>query len=296
MTLSDKQSRNLSVFVVGASLLVPMGAYIDSENEARELMAELYIAQNGGSREKTSSFSGIAEYLPQNTGGRGGPAVGINAVIDGAEANTPSLEMSPDSNIEVVRVDGEGGSGMTTAENTKKVLHVKVAETVWPVEEVAISSDFGWRTAPCEGCSSDHRGVDFVPGAGTDVYSIYQGIVVAAGWYGGYGNHVEIKHYVQNDEGVIEEWRTLYAHLQSESIPENVYVGSVVQTGQKIGLVGNTGMSTGDHLHFELLIDGEHINPMPILGHYELIEMTEDELQDWAFERGIPELTFDLED
>jgi len=293
--LSDNYGRNLSVFVVAFSLFVPMGAYIDSENKSRELLVELSKAQNGGSGSPTSELLSDAENFPQNYGGRGGPAVGINAVLEGAESSGPSVDGSS-APVEVVRIDREDDSGFTTTENTRKVVHVKVAETVWPVEEVAISSDYGWRVAPCDGCSSDHQGVDFVPGAGTDIYSVYQGVVTAAGWYGGYGNHVEIKHYVQNDEGVVEEWLTLYAHMQAESIPEDIYVGAVVQTGQKIGQVGSTGLSTGAHLHFELLIDGEHVDPMPILGHYELIEMTEEELQDWAFEQGIPELTFDLED
>jgi len=289
--MSDKGTRNLSVFVVGFSLFVPMGMYLDSQNETQELLKELHVAENGGSGQANRTASPPNAYLPE--GGRGGPAVGIEAVVDG---DTPSV-LNGGQPVEVVRIDVEGeGDGLNTTENTRKVVHVKVAETVWPVEEVSISSDYGWREAPCVGCSSDHQGVDFVPGAGTKVFSVYQGIVTAAGWYGGYGNHVEIKHYVQNDNGVVEEWRTIYAHMQNESIPENIYVGAVVQTGQEIGLVGSTGLSTGAHLHFELEIDGENVDPMPILGHYELIEMTEEEVREWAFERGLPELDLGFED
>lgn len=288
--MSSNGTRNLSVFVVAASLFVPMGMYHDAKNETQELLKELYAAENGGSGQATSSTSPNT-YFP--SGGRGGPAVGIDAVVD---AQSPAV-LENGQPVEVVRIDTDNeGDGLNTTDNTRKVVHVKIAETVWPVEEVSISSDYGWREAPCVGCSSDHRGVDFVPGAGTKVFSVYQGIVTAAGWYGGYGNRVEIQHYVQNDDGVIEEWKTIYAHMQLDSIPDNVYVGAVVQTGQEIGLVGSTGLSTGAHLHFELLIDEESVDPMPILGHYELIEMTEDEVKQWAFERGIPALTFDIED
>ena len=288
--MSNNHGRNLSVFVVGACLFVPMGMYIDSQNKTRELIKELYVAEQGGTGTDSDFLN--RNYVLESDGGRGGPAVGIDAVLEGG-----SLAVDNSGNpVDVVRIESEDQSELNTSDNTRKVVHLKIAETVWPVEEVSISSDFGWRTAPCEGCSSDHQGVDFVPGAGTNVFSVYQGIVVNAGWYGGYGNHVEIKHYVQNDEGVVEEWRTLYAHLQSDSIPENIYVGAVVDTGQIIGKVGSTGLSTGPHLHFELLIEGENVDPMPVLGHYELVEMTEEELREYAFVNDLPELTFNLED
>lgn len=283
-------TRNLSAFVVGACLIVPMGMYADAESRSRQLMQELYSAQNENP-EGASSFNFDSSMAG---GGRGGPAVGIDAIVE-PQSGTGEMLNTAGETIEVVRVDLEDDSSFNTPDNTRGVIHVKIAETVWPVEQVAISSDYGWRVAPCDGCSSDHQGVDFVPGAGTKVFSVYQGIVTAAGWYGGYGNHVIIKHYVQNDDGVIEEWETLYAHMQNDSIPENIYVGAVVKTGQEIGLVGSTGLSTGAHLHFELIIDGENVDPMPILGHYELVEMTEEELRDYAFDAGIPELTFDID-
>ena len=283
--MTKNNGRATSMLVVGACLIVPMAMYIDVQQQNEEILESLKNSNDVDVIE--NSFS---SYVTQ--GGRGGPAVGIGAMLDSDTSQVINGSASP---IEIVRVE-EDSVDITTNENSRKVIHVKVAETVWPVEQVAISSDFGWREAPCEGCSSDHRGVDFVPGAGTNVFSVYQGIVTASGWYGGYGNRVEIKHYVQNDEGVVEEWRTLYAHLQNESIPENIYVGAVVDTGTVIGKVGSTGMSTGDHLHFELLIEGENIDPMPILGHYELVELTEEELQEWSLRGDIPTLNPEVED
>lgn len=275
--MSSRNSRATSLLVVGACLIVPMGMYVDVQQQNEEILNAL--------KESGTTQIGQSDLSPFVTqGGRGGPAVGIGPMLDSDASQVVNGGGSP---IEIVRIE-EDSVNLTTNDNSRKVIHVKVAETVWPVEQVAISSEFGWREAPCEECSSDHRGVDFVPGAGTNVFSIYQGIVTAAGWYGGYGNRVEVKHYVPNDDGVVEEWITLYAHLQDGSIPNNVYVGSVVNTGSVIGKVGSTGTSTGDHLHFELLIEGENVDPMPILGHYELVELTEEELREWSLNTNVP--------
>jgi len=277
--MSSRSARGTFILVVGACLFVPMAMYTDVQQQNQKILDALENSQG-----VALSDTDLENYVTQ--GGRGGPAVGIEPMLDDDASKVVNSGGSP---IEVVRIE-ENSTDLTTNQNSRKVVHVKVAETVWPVEQVAISSDFGWREAPCPDCSSDHRGVDFVPGVGTDVFSIYQGVVTASGWYGGYGNRVEIKHYVQNDEGVVEEWRTLYAHLQDGSIPDSVYVGAVVNTGTVLGKVGSTGLSTGDHLHFELLIEGEHINPMPILGHYELVELTEEELQQWSLNSDVPTL------
>jgi len=152
------------------------------------------------------------------------------------------------------------------------------SNAIFPVEPADISSDFGWRTPPCEGCSADHHGVDFVPGHGSDVVSILDGLVVEAGINGGYGTWVMIKHLVPSteEEGEFEEWHTIYAHLIADSIPEDVGVGSIVKKGQLIGLVGNTGQSTGSHLHFEILVNGEPEDPMPLLAQYSRVLIAPD--------------------
>lgn len=152
------------------------------------------------------------------------------------------------------------------------------SNAIFPVNPIDISSHFGWREAPCEECSTDHHGVDFVPGHGADVVSILDGLVVEAGINGGFGTWVMIKHLVPSveEEGEFEEWHTIYAHLQQDSIPDDVGVGSVVRKGQLIGLVGNTGVSTGSHLHFEILVDKEPVDPMPLMATYTQIELLED--------------------
>lgn len=130
---------------------------------------------------------------------------------------------------------------------------------VYPLGPGAEQTDgFGFRASPCAGCSSDHKGVDWTPGAGTPVASIADGVVTAVGYDGTYGMRVEIEHVV---EGQVV--RTFYAHLQDGSVP--VSIGETVEVGQTVGAVGSTGASTGAHLHFEVRIGGTPIDPVPWL-------------------------------
>ena len=150
--------------------------------------------------------------------------------------------------------------------------YLNYAHAVLPVHDPEISSDFGWRVAPCGACSNDHQGVDFVPGEGEPVMAILNGVVAEAGVNQGYGYWVKIEHIVPITEGEVERWETVYAHLQADSIPEDVLVGANVKRGQVIGAVGSTGISTGPHLHFELHIDGVVTNPLPIISQSQVIK------------------------
>jgi len=150
--------------------------------------------------------------------------------------------------------------------------YLNYAHAVLPVHDPEISSDFGWRVAPCGACSSDHQGVDFVPGEGEPVRAILNGVVAEAGINQGYGYWVKIEHIVPITEGEVERWVTVYAHLKAGSIPDDVGVGANVKRGQVIGAVGSTGISTGPHLHFELHIDGEVTDPLPIISQSQVIK------------------------
>jgi len=118
---------------------------------------------------------------------------------------------------------------------------------VWPVVDPSRTSDgFGPRSAPCSGCSSSHDGVDFLPGVGTPVMSIADGVVVLATEAGGgLGVNVEVQHNIGG-----ELITSSYAHMQFGSLA--VAVGQQVTAGQQLGLVGSTGQSTGPHLHLEM--------------------------------------------
>jgi len=125
----------------------------------------------------------------------------------------------------------------------------------WPFPTaVEISSGFGDRVAPCRYCSSSHRGVDFTPGNGAPIFAVADGVVIQAEYGRGYGEHIYIEHRI-NGQSVI----TVYAHMQRSSSP--LRVGDSVAVGDFVGLVGNTGTSTGPHLHLEVRINGEYVDP-----------------------------------
>lgn len=122
-----------------------------------------------------------------------------------------------------------------------------------PVTNVTFSSLFGVRSDPFRGTAAMHAGID-IPGAvGTPIYATADGIVGRAERSGGYGNLVEINH----GRGIA----TRYGHLSKILVTPNMRV----TRGQLIALMGSTGRSTGSHLHYEVRIDGQAVNPMPFL-------------------------------
>lgn len=125
----------------------------------------------------------------------------------------------------------------------------------WPFPVgVHISSGYGSRVSPCEGCSSYHEGTDFAINEGTPVQPIARGTVIAVGWDGNYGYRVIIQHVING-----QEVTSLYGHLVENSSP--LQPGDKVRTGDLIGHVGNTGKSTGDHLHLEISMNGIKLDP-----------------------------------
>jgi murein DD-endopeptidase MepM/ murein hydrolase activator NlpD len=138
---------------------------------------------------------------------------------------------------------------------------------VWPTDIKQISSGYGYRNPSCGSCSSNHKGVDFTPGKGEPVYASLDGIISQIEHRGGFGLHLYIDHIVVVNNQT-QYWRTVYAHLQKDSIPANFAVGQVIESGSLIGLVGNTGISTGPHLHFEIIVDGKNVDPAKYLMMY----------------------------
>lgn len=118
-----------------------------------------------------------------------------------------------------------------------------------PISGGRLTSRFGRRTSPTRGASSNHKGVDWGIPRGSSVVASSGGTVTKAGWGGGYGYVVYIRH-----PGGAE---TRYAHLSKVLVS----AGQTVKQGQKIALTGNTGVSTGPHLHFELRLNGTPVDP-----------------------------------
>ena len=122
-----------------------------------------------------------------------------------------------------------------------------------PLSGGRLSSGFGGRKAPTKGASTNHKGVDWATPIGTAIYASSGGTVTKAGWGSGYGYVIYIKHPDGRE--------TRYGHLSKVLVSP----GQSVKQGQKIALSGNTGRSTGPHLHFEIRINGVAVNPLKYL-------------------------------
>ncbi len=132
--------------------------------------------------------------------------------------------------------------------------NVKKSILKTPLDGARLSSNFGMRKHPISGYNKMHKGVDFAAPTGTPVYAGGNGVIEYAGNNGGYGKYVRIRHN--------NEYKTAYAHLSG--FKKGISKGVRVNQGDIIGYVGNTGNSTGPHLHYEILFQNKHINPLKL--------------------------------
>jgi murein DD-endopeptidase MepM/ murein hydrolase activator NlpD len=135
-----------------------------------------------------------------------------------------------------------------TGKSAKKFLVRK------PVNNAIMRSGFGGRRHPILGYVKMHTGVDWATAYGTPIFASGNGVVEKVGWEGGYGKYVRIKH----NNG----YETAYGHMSA--FAKGLEVGKRVRQGQVIGFVGSTGMSTGAHVHYEILVNGRFVDPMRI--------------------------------
>ena len=122
-----------------------------------------------------------------------------------------------------------------------------------PVELMRFSSHYGYRTDPFQGRRKNHKGLDIPGPVGTPIFATADGTIGRAQWVSGYGKYIEVEHG--------NAIQTRYGHLSAM----NVVSGQRVKQGDIIGFMGSTGRSTGSHLHYEVRIAGEPVNPMSFL-------------------------------
>jgi len=123
-----------------------------------------------------------------------------------------------------------------------------------PINGARLSSGFGMRRHPIQGYNKLHKGADFAAPRGTPIYAAGDGVIVKQYRSGSYGNYIQIKH-----NGA---WQTAYAHMNG--FADGMREGRTVRQGEIIGYVGSTGNSTGPHLHYEVLENGQAVDPMSI--------------------------------
>ena len=146
-------------------------------------------------------------------------------------------------------LDNHEVQGIQNIQN-ENIENRSFGKILWPVKSGRITSKFGNRNHPVLKSVKFHRGVDIAVSLGTPVYAGIRGIVTFAGKRGNYGNLVEI----EGSDGI----KVRYAHLSKI----NVVAGQRVSDGEKVAETGNTGMSTGPHLHYEIIVDESPVNPL----------------------------------
>ncbi|MBQ6999573.1 MAG: peptidoglycan DD-metalloendopeptidase family protein [Oscillospiraceae bacterium] len=171
----------------------------------------------------------MATYVPPTTAP---PQQSTNNSGSGSTGNTGSSGNTGSTGNTNTGSSGGGGGGW-----------------IVPCSYTSITSPFGPRPSPTAGASSYHQGVDLDTGTGWPVVATRAGTVIFAGWGSAAGNYVTIDHH--------DGFRSIYMHLSSYSVS----VGQNVSGGQYIGATGATGITTGDHLHFGISLNGVYVNP-----------------------------------
>ena len=166
-------------------------------------------------------------------------------VIETGEILFANLKLSGINNsLYFFNEDGSRGHYDKSGKSVKKAL-MKT-----PINGARLSSPFGMRKHPIDGFNKMHRGTDFAAPMGTPIMASGDGVIKKAGWCGGGGNCVVIKHN--------STYQTVYAHMSK--FAGGIRSGVRVKQAQIIGYVGSTGKSTGPHLHYEVIVNGRKIN------------------------------------
>ena len=168
-----------------------------------------------------------------------------NEIVENGEILFANLKLSGQDNS-LYYFDDKKNEG----HYDKNGKSVKKALMKTPINGARLSSPFGMRKHPIDGFNKMHRGTDFAAPLGTPIMASGDGVIKKAGWCGGGGNCVKIKHN--------STYQTVYAHMSK--FARGIKPGVRVKQGQTIGFVGSTGKSTGPHLHYEVIVNGKKVN------------------------------------
>lgn len=178
-------------------------------------------------------------------------AAGAQLAFERTEVTTSLRPAAPPQKTHAAETAFPDTAAAPNAQASEKVAPAPGAKLRSPVLNPVTNSPFGYRTNPLTGSAGElHTGQDFAAGCGTEVFSAGKGTVIEAGFspYGG-GNRIVIDH----GNGL----QTTYNHLETIG----VRINQAVETGMRIGIAGTTGNSTGCHLHFEVVVNGQTVDP-----------------------------------
>ena len=220
-----------------------------SEIHTLETKLRRAVIRNSDDKDFTTNLDKATENDTKATdpnymgkGGPGGADVSMVAVVQAQNKNLAHQIDLQKTNMNELLSTLEG-------RNNKR----STFPDLWPTDGGVISSNYGSRTGPIEGGYDWHPGVDIAADFGAPIFASAMGTVEIAGWNGGYGRYVKINHG--------NGYESAYGHMSGIAVT----AGQVVRKGEIIGFVGSSGYSTGPHVHFEVLVDGQTIDPMYML-------------------------------
>ena len=242
----------------GFNAVAGMSSQVDAHSKDRYLRENLdALAQKVGElqakvtqmealSQRVSGLAGIPVKDAPPLPGKGGVLVGDHSV------SMQELDQMLNSLDQVATMRNDY---LTVIETTlfDQKLKKMMLPTQQPVTDATLGSAFGWRIDPFTGRSAMHTGLDFAANQGTPIVAAAGGVVVTQEYHPAYGNMIEIDH--GND------LVTRYAHTSKVFVKK----GDLIKRGQRIALVGTTGRSTGPHLHFEVMVQGQMQDPMKFL-------------------------------
>lgn len=209
---------------------------------AHAVQKEQASSTNKDTAEKLKNYMAAITYVPK--------AVALPSDADALDEPWMTSTAGVNDGMVVPHLDDEEGSAPLTGVQLDTALKAKTfLKLLKPVQNALITSQFGFRWG------RPHQGIDMAAPVGTPILSAEHGKVVYSGWKQGYGNFVAVDHG--------HGYTTHYAHCSKVL----VRTGQSVTKGQPIAKVGNTGHSTGPHLHFEVVANGIHRNPVKFLNH-----------------------------
>ncbi len=249
----------------------------------RQMRQSLTMAGDDEDDKSSKPFEAMTDQmdtaLAQNLSENGG--LGIAQVIIDA-FNQQQASKAPGA-VARAKAGSAPVSVPLTTPRAQAALPSSAAPTAMPLPASHVTSKFGWRSDPLTGQTKFHKGVDLRAAYGQPVTSVASGKVVQAGAEGGYGLSVVVEH----GSGI----RTRYAHLSEVSVK----AGDPVADGETIGKAGQSGRSTGPHLHFEILADGRPVDPVEaaqrfkVLGELKPVRAVADSPNGWPSTRAAAE-------
>jgi murein DD-endopeptidase MepM/ murein hydrolase activator NlpD len=247
--LNDREHATERGMKLGERVEVLHGKLADLRDTQTELLGRLAETSQTESERLTKILASTGVNVERLLAAQGGASAAQGGPFEAAERSANGNKTTPDETLELALA--EAGGHLDRLEGLRKTI--RSVPLIAPLDAYYVSSSYGKRKDPINGQVAMHRGLDFGARYRSPVFATAPGIVKYAGWKGLYGRFVEIDH----GNGI----STRYGHLRRIHVKR----GQEVDFRDKIAEMGNSGRSTGTHLHYEIVVDGDTVDPMKFL-------------------------------